>query len=444
MITVHNQGDPAVVFLRPRPFAKCSGRLVLLPLLPYKTPPKPLPSEVWTKVFGYLFDEYRVTSDCQNKSGLVASRTSLLLICKNLTDIALPIFYEHVHIYLVSALERFTQRLYVAEQNWDSLRRIPYSTPGRWVQTLDLSDLQCSLWVEVCHIDNLLTRLFPLLPFVSNITLNPSITLSQRVFDCLCGRDGNNRLRYLKGLKLNSPFCALDERLVDLLRYCPNLVELECSGPGLEGPPPDLTQEAEVEFDGAARTLYLPRLQKVIMISMFSSPVMLALLHSPLPNLTHLTVTPYDDISIPTSLVPKLIEKHGPVLTSLHLYAPKTWPTMLFPSPTTLLHTCPKLRHLSLENPLPTLTICSIYPKHPLQILSIPRPDPDFLTVLESLLPKLPALKAVRSRDVRWLRAGMGAIAREAGVQGEMHDWKRRLGRRGIHILDADWQRSLN
>ena len=117
---------------------------------------------------------------------------------------------------------------------------------------------------------------------------------------------------------------------------------------------------------------------------------------------------------------------------------------MLFPSPTTLLHTCPRLRHLSLESPLPTLTICSIYPKHPLQILSIPRPDAEFLSVLESLLPKLPGLKAVRARDVRWLRPGMGAHAQEAGIQGEMRDWKRRLGRRGIQVLDAQWHPSMN
>ncbi|KAF7793447.1 hypothetical protein EIP86_004559 [Pleurotus ostreatoroseus] len=344
----------------------------------------------------------------------------------------------------MSSLERFTQRLYAAEQHWDSIRRTPYSAPGRWVQTLDLSGLQCALWSEICHVDNLLTRLFPLVPFVQDICLNLSITLSRRVFLSLCGRDGNSRLHRLKGIKLNTPFCALDDSLVDLLKQCPNLVELECSGPGVDGVLPDIAEGHKGDNDNSVQVLRLPHLQKVTMISMHSSPVMQSLLHSPLPSLTHLTVTPYDDVSIPSSLVPKLIEKLGPNLTSLHLYAPKTWPTMLFPSPTTLLHTCPKLRHLSLENPLPTLTVCSIYPKHPLQILSIPRPDPEFLTVLESLLPKLPALKAVRARDVRWLRPGMGAIAREAGVQGEMYDWKRRLGRRGIHVLDADWQQSLN
>ena len=356
--------------------------------------------------------------------------------------VALPLFYEHVAIHSLASLEKFSERLHASEQQWDSIRRIPYSAPGRWVQTLDLSELECILWTEVCQVDGLLTRLMPVVPFLVNVTLNPTITLSRRVLGALSSRDGVGRLRFLRGIKLHSPIALLDDSLVEVLRCTPNLTELDCSGPGFETTP--LEPQYALGVGHTEGPLHLPRLQRVSMISMHSSPLLRALLHSPLPSLTHLTVTPYDDISIPTSLVPQLIEKHGASLTSLHLYAPKTWPTMLFPSPTTLLHTCPKLRHLSLESPLPTLTICSIYPKHPLQILSIPRPDAEFLSVLESLLPKLPALKAVRARDVRWLRPGMGAHAQEAGIQGEMRDWKRRLGRRGITVLDAQWLPSMN
>lgn len=85
MTSVQDTGDGAVVFLQPRPFAKCSGKFVLLPLLPHKPRAKPLPSEVWTRVFGYLYDEYEVTAGCQNRAGLITSRESLLHICKNLT-----------------------------------------------------------------------------------------------------------------------------------------------------------------------------------------------------------------------------------------------------------------------------------------------------------------------------------------------------------------------
>ena len=85
MTSVQDTSDRSIVFLHPRPFAKSSGRLVLLPLLPHKPPTKPLPSEVWTRVFGYLYDGYKVTEGCPNRAGLIAARESLLHICKNLT-----------------------------------------------------------------------------------------------------------------------------------------------------------------------------------------------------------------------------------------------------------------------------------------------------------------------------------------------------------------------
>ncbi|OBZ68398.1 hypothetical protein A0H81_11639 [Grifola frondosa] len=169
---------------------------------------------------------------------------------------------------------------------------------------------------------------------------------------------------------------------------------------------------------------------------------MFTLLHSSLPALRHLTITPYDDVSVPTSLFSQFIDVHGEKLTSLHLYTVKQWPTALFPSPTTLLQTCFNLYHLSLELPLPVLSLSSDYLRHSLQILSIPRPDAEFLNALEALLPKLPSLQFVRTRDVRWLRSGMSSRAQQAGVQGEMVAWRKRLARRGIQLVDSEW--SLN
>jgi hypothetical protein len=30
--------------------------------------------------------------------------------------------------------------------------------------------------------------------------------------------------------------------------------------------------------------------------------------------------------------------------------------------------------------------------------------------------------------------------ALEAGVQGEMHEWRRRFARRGVRLVDGDWR----
>ncbi|KAI0784963.1 hypothetical protein C8Q75DRAFT_338988 [Abortiporus biennis] len=440
---MYDSGPHLSVLLRPRPYALTSGSFLLLPLLPQRQPSKPLPSEVWNIILTYVIHDYNQLEPLSSES----RKIGLLLVCKSLKEVALPLYYATIQITRPSALSRFASHIFSADQKWDSIRRIPYSAPGRWVHTLDLSNMHFGLWAEACEVDSLLTRLFPLLPFLEQLLLNPSITLSRQSFHSLASHDnGRGHLRHLKELKLHSSPIAdpHDDRFIEVLRGCTNLQELAIVGSSTEAVHMAMADVDDTDTDtSCVSQLHLPHLHKLSIISMHASPVMLSLLESPLPSLGHLTITPYDDMSIPGSLVPRFIATHGAKLRSLHLYAHKSWPTVLFPSPTNLLHTCTQLHHLSLENPLPNLTTCSIYPSHPLQILSIPRPNPEFLAVLESLLPKLPSLIAVRARDVRWLRRGMNAHAQEAGVQGEMREWGRRLARRGIHILDAEWKRSV-
>ena len=171
---------------------------------------------------------------------------------------------------------------------------------------------------------------------------------------------------------------------------------------------------------------------------MHSSPLMQALLNSPLPALEKLEITPYDDIPYPASLSTEFIATHGNTLRSLLLFTPESWPTRLRPSPDRLLSYCPSLHHLSCEAPLPNLTLSHSH--HRLRILSIPRPTTEFWRVLDHVLTMLPNLVVLRMRDVRWMRKGVSSIAQETGVQGQMKQWKRRLDCRGIQLLDADWK----
>ena len=106
--------------------------------------------------------------------------------------VASPLLYERVHINSVAQLESFTSVLHAADKKWDSIRRIPYSTPGRWVQLLDLSALSPHQDLEThLRVDTLLTRLFPLLPFLAALLLNEEMTLSRRVLESLVVRDGS-------------------------------------------------------------------------------------------------------------------------------------------------------------------------------------------------------------------------------------------------------------
>ncbi|KIY50670.1 hypothetical protein FISHEDRAFT_39188 [Fistulina hepatica ATCC 64428] len=421
------------VILCPRPYSRFSGRLLLLPLLPVHTTTKRLPSEIWQIVFAFALNDVQE----------IGRGWNLILVSKLFKEIALPILYSQIKISQMSTLEKFHRHLYTCDQHWDSLRRIPYSAPGRWVLGLDLSELEFGGKAQALALDSCLTRLVSLLPFVSRLVLNPSFVPSRRCMNALGGRPESHNLRSLVGITYIPTDRDEEEPLLKMLRSCENLEELEIIGGGLD--PAELEFSSGLQQDDAVvAPLCLPRLHTLTLLSHHTSPLMAALLASSLPSLTRLTITPYDDIAFPMSLSSRFISVHGNDLLSLFLYTPKSWPTRLHPSPETLLCTCPKLQHLSLETPLPVLRLETPSEgdplMHPLRALSIPHPDNSFWPVLESVLPQLPALRVVRARDVRWVRKGMSPHAREAGVQGEMQTWKKRLQRWRIKFVDSDWQ----
>ena len=371
-------------------------------------------------------------------------------------------FYSCVWIRSVWQLDTFTATLHAADKQWDSLRRIPYSVPGRWGQDLDLSGLDCRR--ISLSVDELLTKLFPLLPFMTTFTLNTTMTLSRRALAALTFRDGCQQLKALKGIKApmthlidqvhySAPVVESDP-LVQLIRDSSHLEEIEIHGPGFDSlevdlafadvlPPDDVVEgEPVLQTDDP---LKLPNLKSLSILSTHASPLMFVLLSSELPSLQRLAVTPFDDLPYPTSLVSKFIQIHGSTLRSLHFYTPgDTWPTTSHPSPPDILLTCPNLTHLSLEFPLPELRIPTFsHPdeSHPLQILSIPRPNQRCYQIVSAVISSLRNLKVVRTRDVRWLRRGITSQATETGTQGEMREWKRKLALRGVSLLDADMNR---
>ncbi|KAF9074962.1 hypothetical protein BDP27DRAFT_1381016 [Rhodocollybia butyracea] len=399
------------VLLCPRPYAWPSGKLMLLPLLPTRKFSASLPTELWSKIIADI--------------GIQSTRCLLspMLVCKRFKAIVDPLLYSCVSFEHYSSLVAFSKRIHDADKAWDSLRRSLYSAPGRWVQSLDISRLELyrqkpkyhNLEIMTLQLDSLLNSLFPLLPFLSEFFMNPTFVLSRRAVISLTERYGVDKLRSLRGIFYTPSQGLPREALVDLLRRCPNLEELEVIGPDLDPIEHDI-----VSTDPSCITA--------------SSPLMLSLISTPLPSLTKLTITPYDDI--PYSASSFFLSNHGETLHSLLLLTRKSWPTRLHASPINILQRSPFLHHLSLELPLPALELSE---NHNLQILSIPKPGVSALALILRLLPHLPSLKAIRIRDVRWLRKGMGLRAMETGVQGEMQEWRRRLERRGIRVLDSEW-----
>ncbi|KIJ21981.1 hypothetical protein PAXINDRAFT_95433 [Paxillus involutus ATCC 200175] len=436
------------ILLCPRPLARYAGRFLLLPLLPHQPPLKPLPAEIWSNIFSLALSADTSGEPCTN---VFSWCVSLMLVCKYFQEVTSPLLYANVKIRTVGCLNKFTSRLYTADQKWDSIRRIPYSTPGRWVQTFDLSEIAATLDPQQAFVvDSLLTKLLPLMPFLVKLSLSSALPLSRRALASLTNRDGNYNLRALTGMcyhvSYSSAVSTDEDPSVQLLQTCHNLERLEIIGNAII--PVDLDSFPDalevIRVPSSTVKLDLPRLHSLTLLSMPSSSLMYALLNTSLPRLKALSITPYDDIPYPGAFTSRFLDIHGKSLLTLSFFTPKSWPTRLHPSPSTIFHTCPNLRHLSLECPLPVLVLpdATDLPQVvlPLQIISIPRPNNDFWRTLERFLPSLPSLKVVRMRDVRWLRRGMNNHAQEAGVQGEMRNWRRRLARKGIRLLDGDWR----
>ena len=335
------------------------------------------------------------------------------------------------------------------------------------MQTLDLSEMVVYS-KDVLSVDSDVTRLFPLLPFLTSLHLVPGMLLSNRVLTALQCKDGIGELRSLKGVNLsvpdgNAPAQSLGpspDAVVRLLRICPRLEQLEIScvdANDLE-PEPIVGLDFSSFRDEAAATLppplYLPNLKFLCLSAVPIDSLFLTLLRTPLPSLQHLVVASHSDRHI--AQLSALLATNGRNLISLRINTPWHLPTSTsnVPAPP-LLTSCPELHYLALDQQLlPVLTLLepaqdlgsssgegSGSPRpHPLRVLTIPRPNARFFRELEALLPHLPLLTVVRARAVRWLRAGVSRKALEAGVQGEMHEWRRRFARRGVRLVDGDWR----
>jgi hypothetical protein len=333
------------------------------------------------------------------------------------------------------------------------------------VQRLDISEIVVANSREYLAVDSSFIRLWPLMPFLTSLYLIPDMLFSNRALTALACKDGIGELRSLKGLKVAAPAVHAsaqsltrnpDETVIQLLRDCPLLESLEIAC--ADGTSPDLESFIDLDLDlgslrdaavAAARPppLHLPNLRSLCLFAIPICPLSLTLLRTPLPELRHLVVTPCSGRY--AVQLAALLAAHGRGLTSLRINTPRDLFTSTgdVPLPPVLV-SCPELQYLALGQPLPVLLVPSSAldgngesPRpHPLRVLTIPRPNARFLREVEALLPRLPSLNVVRVKSVRWLRAGVSSKALEAGVQGEMREWRRRFARRAVRVVDGEWR----
>ena len=315
-----------------------------------------------------------------------------------------------------------------------SLRRIHYSTPGRWVTSLDLTLFSHLTPSQYLKFDKLISQLFPVIPFLSQLILHPTISLTRQAMQSLADSQTVRNLKQVRGIHVPShPHASVhqSEALTSLLRSCVNLQHLELLGSGWD-PDTDLP-DPEVVY--SPPKIALPRLQSMSILHIPFSPVLHALSRAELPNLRALTISIYTEID--GSDATRFLEAHAANLTTLVLAPAQTWPPTTTRIPTNILIICPNLRYLSLPSTPTSLALEPPPAEAPskLTVLSVPRPNTEFLR--DVIEPLLPALREVRVREVRYLTKSMGTGAAGAGSSAAMLDWRRRLSRRGVVVLDA-------
>ncbi|VDB96564.1 unnamed protein product [Peniophora sp. CBMAI 1063] len=445
MSHTRTESDNKVILLRPRPLTKEPACLALVRLLPERPPPIHLPFELWTRILFHVLgqgNDWLERLPVAERRKQVCRRWHLLSVCKSWAEIAKPLLYQHLHVFTLSSLDKLVTLLHNADQKWDSIRRIPHATPNRWVRSLDVSEVRSSIPAAAMAIDLLLAKMFPLVPYLERLSLCPDYALSRSALASLSDKEGLQRLKSLMGFKVvhgdgdwGASASTLDPTLT-ILQRCSGLEQLEIVNDG--GPPNEetaLLDLEDLEVFPDLPSLSLPRLTSLYLQTPSPTPIMAALLRAEVPALRQLMITPYSDSPCPVTAL--ILSRHGANLSNLNLQPPKHWGTIVDAQPSTILITSPRLRQLSLEYPLPILASPTGI-LHPLHTLTIPRPNARFLHALEVLLAHLPALRIVRVRGVRWLRSGVSSKALEAGVQGEMRLWRRRLARKNIRLVDAD------
>ncbi|CAE6467968.1 unnamed protein product [Rhizoctonia solani] len=491
---------PEVLLLRPNQ----KKLLLLCPLLP----PSPtfadgsakgrrlrLPAEAWQRVLAFAMQAE--DDEASSRGPTDVGKVRYLLICKSFQTLATPMLYSSARIYTLHGLGLFANTLANADAKWDSIRRIPYSAPGRWVQSLSLAQLApCSSLA----VDSNLVRALPIMPFLTAIELDGRYVMSWRVAALI-----PRSLKVLRGIRVKEEirFEGLknseDDALTALVCSLPSLEELSVEGPGMDIEGDEVFEDEGPESQSAQVPVDLPKLKKLTLLDCPHTAIYRMLTKASLPALRDLTLTTTPTLQI-TPPVPEpgvdhepivdhiaftqptptsnFLSRHGSTVHRLSLVPSQQWPPSPAPAPEDLLLLCPEVRELTLCMPLPSRLLppestkprgaapmsplfarlalspepnarpstppapsTSPTPSYPLAALTVPVPTQAFLACLTSS--SLRNLREVRFSSAKWLRKGMGRTAQGTGVNGEMMRWRRELKRGGIKVLDSEGKEEI-
>lgn len=392
----------------------------------------------------------------------------------------------------------FATSVLKGDSRWDSLKRIPYSTPGRYVQVLDLSYLDearaaqhrsefeggfprgtglDSTAGDGLRLNGCLNTLFPLLPHLEVLILPSSISIAPSTLRALKSAPCRHKLKVLHGLVLTqaiepnttygwappadtgaSPTSDVDSMIV-FLKAFPNLKDISIKGYGESDPGLSILQHPQPAFE-------LQRLESLTLHGVKSGLLIESLCREEdsgtdcLPALRNLELTSY--ANQPGDITQDFLRIHGRTLRTLTLRHPTDWPPLRILPPSEVLVFCPRLEVLryldpntlppeeTFENPVFSFTASQ---HHSLRHLSITKwstapafrdgPHPPSTGQFERLFNTLlhnfpPNLEDVTVENFTWLRKPLGKAGMSAGVNGLCRKLSGALALRGVRLLDKD------
>jgi len=362
----------------------------------------------------------------------------------------------------------------MGDRKWSDINLHPHSTPGRWITTLDLSNVGSGtsyLGADSVTVARSCAVLLDLAPCITHLRLpSHGVKLTDlRLAPCI------RKLRAIEGIHLATR--EDEEEAIKLLRSAKNLELVGLVWVGSVPTEMDMEMEFGDEFEAPpTRQIILPRLHTLTLVAGRPGPLLAALTRAELPTLSRLVTSPYESSlsafdDDPERGGPRALQvAHGEAIKSLTYVSTPDWPRrdLLPPADTLAIH--PNLLHLhlglphALLNEHPELGTALGSRSHTLAVLTLPRwpkvvagadtspgpvptqfppsangpPPPGNNAFLTTLCAANPSIKVVAVDGFTWVAPALGRWAAESGDSGMMRQWSIWLQKHGIELRDQE------
>ncbi|RXK41178.1 hypothetical protein M231_01583 [Tremella mesenterica] len=338
--------------------------LALTPSIPPPlTADEPVTPE-WDRMAGMCGRRAR-TKRMRERSEVQRLGLRLMRVCKAWKPLAAKYLYTEPLLTPYNLLS-FASSLGAGEAKWSDLNLHPYSTPGRYVKTLDLSHiLDGSDAPHPLYVTRACRSILSLIPNLTHFILP---LLHTHILEYLINVDNCNfpKLRAIEGIDIHLVQCE-----PTLQRLSPHLEFLNLYGlvydPHISSLEDSTLEETILSF---------PKLHTLVRHGSSSRDGISSMIcHSEMPKLSRLSIAPCQDTRDELEFINNFLVLKGTRLISLTILEPREWPPRRTQFPYGILEFLPNLRHLSVLCTGDLNRLLENAKEHKLEVLTIPKPN---------------------------------------------------------------------